>query len=96
MFQNLTPGMTAMANMVSARAKELTFQIHRELLEKHLDSVKSMVPLLVSAIKITVTTISQGKHRRVSDYTVSQCIGSLPYFRSLVRVNIVWSQIELA
>ncbi|XP_071853617.1 vinculin-like isoform X11 [Apostichopus japonicus] len=58
--KNLTPGMTAMANMVSARAKELTFQIHRELLEKHLDSVKSMVPLLVSAIKITVTTISQG------------------------------------
>ncbi|XP_078607596.1 vinculin-like isoform X11 [Branchiostoma floridae x Branchiostoma japonicum] len=54
--KNLTPGMTGMSKMVDARSKELTHQQHRESLAHSLQVVKDLTPVLISGIKIFVTT----------------------------------------
>ncbi|KAJ8049647.1 Vinculin [Holothuria leucospilota] len=86
--KNLTPGLTAMAQMVSNRIQELTFQIHRELLQKHLDSAKNAVPLLMSSIKITVTTINAGgKGLQEAQENRNYVISKMSYdIREIMRV----------
>ncbi len=50
-----------MSRDVDNREKELTHQVHREILVRSLDSVKTVAPVLICAMKIYVQLISQGK-----------------------------------
>ncbi len=60
--QNLSPVLTKMTKEVDAREKELTHQVHREWLIRSLDSIKQLTPVLISGIKIYVTTKDTGKY----------------------------------
>ena len=50
--KNLTPILSKMTREIDMREKELTHQIHRDLLCQHLDQVKSLTPTFISSIKI--------------------------------------------
>ncbi|XP_018616690.1 vinculin isoform X2 [Scleropages formosus] len=54
--KNLGPGMTKMAKMIDERQQELTHQEHRVMLVNSMNTVKELLPVLISAIKIFVTT----------------------------------------
>ncbi|XP_059373496.1 vinculin-like isoform X1 [Carassius carassius] len=54
--KNLEPGMTKMAKMIDERQQELTHQEHRVMLVTSMNTVKELLPVLISAIKIFVTT----------------------------------------
>ncbi|XP_013395141.1 vinculin [Lingula anatina] len=58
--KNLSPVLTKMAKEVDLREKELTHQVHREMLVRSLEEVKALTPVLISAVKIFVSTKSQG------------------------------------
>ena len=53
--------MTGLATMINSREKELTYEVHRELLKTHMANVKSLTPVLISGIKIFITTQGMGK-----------------------------------
>ncbi|KAM6442114.1 vinculin isoform 3-T3 [Liasis olivaceus] len=54
--KNLGPGMTKMAKMIDERQQELTHQEHRVMLVNSMNTVKDLLPVLISAMKIFVTT----------------------------------------
>ncbi|XP_034353370.1 vinculin isoform X2 [Arvicanthis niloticus] len=54
--KNLGPGMTKMAKMIDERQQELTHQEHRVMLVNAMNTVKELLPVLISAMKIFVTT----------------------------------------
>ncbi|XP_029555112.1 vinculin isoform X4 [Salmo trutta] len=56
--KNLGPGMTKMSKMIEERQQELTHQEHRQMLFNSLNTVKQLLPVLISAIKIFVATKS--------------------------------------
>ncbi|KAJ8250765.1 hypothetical protein COCON_G00226870 [Conger conger] len=56
--KNLGPGMTKMAKMIDERQQELTHQEHRVMLVNSMNTVKELLPVLISAVKIFVTTKS--------------------------------------
>ncbi|KAM8858551.1 vinculin-like isoform 5-T5 [Spinachia spinachia] len=56
--KNLRPGMTKMSKMIEERQQELTHQEHRQMLVNSMNTVKELLPVLISAIKIFVATQS--------------------------------------
>ncbi|XP_055019009.1 vinculin-like isoform X3 [Boleophthalmus pectinirostris] len=54
--KNLGPGMTKMSKMIDERQQELTHQEHRQMLVSSMNTVKELLPVLISAIKIFVAT----------------------------------------
>ena len=52
--------MTNLGHRVTTRSKELTHAAHAKGLIDHTDSLKRTTPILVSAIKIFVTTSQKG------------------------------------
>src|SRR4051812_45373587 len=50
-----------MAKDVNARQLELTHQVHREILERCMVSVRTLSPILVCAMKIFIQIHSQGE-----------------------------------
>ncbi|XP_069394563.1 vinculin-like isoform X4 [Paralichthys olivaceus] len=54
--KNLGPGMTKMSKMIEERQQELTHQEHRQMLVNSMSTVKELLPVLISAIKIFVAT----------------------------------------
>ncbi|XP_037127532.1 vinculin-like isoform X9 [Syngnathus acus] len=56
--KNLGPGMTKMSKMIEERQQELTHQEHRQMLINSMSTVKELLPVLISAIKIFVATKS--------------------------------------
>ncbi|XP_061914220.1 vinculin-like isoform X1 [Entelurus aequoreus] len=56
--KNLGPGMTKMSKMIEERQQELTHQEHRQMLVSSMSTVKELLPVLISAIKIFVATKS--------------------------------------
>ncbi|XP_042358260.1 vinculin-like isoform X7 [Plectropomus leopardus] len=56
--KNLGPGMTKMSKMIEERQQELTHQEHRQMLINSMNTVKELLPVLISAIKIFVATKS--------------------------------------
>ncbi|XP_077595398.1 vinculin a [Stigmatopora nigra] len=58
--KNLGPGMTKMAKMIDERQQELTHQEHRVMLVNSMNTVKELLPILISGIKIFVTTKTSG------------------------------------
>uniref|UniRef100_A0A4W4F1D9 Vinculin n=1 Tax=Electrophorus electricus TaxID=8005 RepID=A0A4W4F1D9_ELEEL len=60
--KNLGPGMTKMAKMIDERQQELTHQEHRVMLVNSMNTVKELLPILISGIKIFVTTKTGQSH----------------------------------
>ncbi|XP_030848747.1 vinculin isoform X3 [Strongylocentrotus purpuratus] len=58
--KNLSPGMANLANKVTGRSKELTHTAHANGLVNHTENLKRTTPILVSSIKIFVTTLQKG------------------------------------
>ncbi|CAJ1067544.1 vinculin-like isoform X5 [Xyrichtys novacula] len=56
--KNLGPGMTKMSKMIEERQQELTHQEHRQMLITSMNTIKELLPVLISAIKIFVATKS--------------------------------------
>ncbi|CAK6951578.1 vinculin-like isoform X2 [Scomber scombrus] len=56
--KNLGPGMTKMSKMIEERQQELTHQEHRQMLINSMNTVKELLPVLISAVKIFVATKS--------------------------------------
>ena len=50
-----------MTKDVDGREKELTHQVHREWLIRSLEQVKTLTPVLISGIKIFITTKTSGQ-----------------------------------
>ncbi|XP_012284337.1 vinculin isoform X3 [Orussus abietinus] len=59
-LKNLSPCLSKVSREVSAREKELTHQVHREILIRCLDQVKTLAPILICSMKIFIHIISQG------------------------------------
>ncbi|XP_029174075.1 vinculin isoform X9 [Nylanderia fulva] len=59
-LKNLSPCLSKVSREVSAREKELTHQVHREILVRCLDQVKTLAPILICSMKIFIHIISQG------------------------------------
>jgi vinculin len=59
--KDLSPSLTKVSRDVDNREKELTHQVHREILIRSLDSVKTLAPVLICAMKIYVQLLAQGK-----------------------------------
>lgn len=47
-FCRLCPGMTKMAKMIDERQQELTHQEHRVMLVNSMNTVKELLPILIS------------------------------------------------
>ncbi|XP_036402192.1 vinculin-like isoform X4 [Megalops cyprinoides] len=60
--KNLGPGMTKMAKMIDERQQELTHQEHRVMLVNSMNTVKELLPVLISGVKIFVMTKSTKSH----------------------------------
>ncbi|XP_076339164.1 vinculin-like isoform X5 [Tachypleus tridentatus] len=58
--KDLSPCLTKVSRDVDAREKELTHQVHREILIRCLESVKNLAPILICSMKIFVQILSQG------------------------------------
>ncbi|XP_013776382.1 vinculin-like isoform X3 [Limulus polyphemus] len=58
--KDLSPCLTKVSREVDAREKELTHQVHREILIRCLESVKNLAPILICSMKIFVQILSQG------------------------------------
>ncbi len=54
----MTPILTKMTVDVDQRVKELTHQIHREMLVQHLEQIKNLTPSFISSIKIYLLILS--------------------------------------
>ena len=50
-----------MTKEVDAREKELTHQVHREMLIRSLEQVKNLTPVLISGIKVFITAKQTSK-----------------------------------
>ncbi|XP_048506097.1 vinculin isoform X3 [Athalia rosae] len=59
-LKNLSPCLSKVSREVSAREKELTHQVHREILVRCLDQVKTLAPILICSMKIFIHIIAQG------------------------------------
>ncbi|XP_046419162.1 vinculin isoform X8 [Neodiprion lecontei] len=59
-LKNLSPCLSKVSREVSAREKELTHQVHREILVRCLDEVKTLAPILICSMKIFIHIIGQG------------------------------------
>ncbi|KAL8579165.1 hypothetical protein ACOMHN_010749 [Nucella lapillus] len=72
--KNLSPVLTRMTKNVDSREKELTHQVHRDMLLRSLEQVKNLTPVLISAIKIFITAKQSGQGLKEAqnnrDYTV--------------------------
>ncbi|CAL1528303.1 unnamed protein product [Lymnaea stagnalis] len=72
--KNLSPVLTKMTKEVDNREKELTHQVHRDMLIRSLEQVKQLTPVLISGIKIFITANQSGQGFKEAqnnrDYTV--------------------------
>uniref|UniRef100_A0A8D8X9L6 Vinculin n=1 Tax=Cacopsylla melanoneura TaxID=428564 RepID=A0A8D8X9L6_9HEMI len=59
-LKDLSPCLSKVSREVDAREKELTHQVHREILVRCLEQVKTLAPILICSMKIYIHIISQG------------------------------------
>nr|XP_023029953.1 vinculin isoform X3 [Leptinotarsa decemlineata] len=59
-LRDLSPCLSRVSKEVSAREKELTHQVHAEILVRCLDQVKTLAPILICSMKIYIHIVSQG------------------------------------
>ena len=60
-YQDLSPCLTKVSREVDYREKELTHQVHRVILSRSLESIKTLAPILICAMKIYVQLVDQRK-----------------------------------
>ncbi len=58
--KDLSPCLTKVSREVDARQKELTHQVHRDILVRCLEQVKTLAPILICSMKIFIQIITQG------------------------------------
>jgi hypothetical protein len=75
-----------MTKDVDAREKELTHQVHREWLLRSLEQVKQLTPVLISSVKIYVSTKAGGTLAPV--YNMTTHFRSLENVRDLIFVRL--------
>jgi len=63
--KDLSPCLTRVSREVDARQKELTHQVHRDILIRCLEQVKTLAPILICSMKIFIQIASQGSLIRV-------------------------------
>ncbi|XP_039286096.1 vinculin isoform X3 [Nilaparvata lugens] len=59
-LKDLSPCLSKVSRDIGAREKELTHQVHREILVRCLDQVKTLAPILICSMKIFIHIISEG------------------------------------
>ncbi|XP_066153986.1 vinculin isoform X9 [Euwallacea fornicatus] len=59
-LRDLSPCLSRVSREVSAREKELTHQVHSEILVRCLEQVKTLAPILICSMKIYIHIVSQG------------------------------------
>ncbi|KAI1289160.1 Vinculin [Halotydeus destructor] len=59
--KDLSPCLTKVSRDVDGREKELTHLVHRDILVRCLDAVKTLAPILICGMKIFVQLLAQGK-----------------------------------
>lgn len=59
--KDLSPCLTKVSREVDYREKELTHQVHRVILSRSLESIKTLAPILICAMKIYVQLVDQRK-----------------------------------
>ena len=69
--KDLSPCLTRVSREVDARQKELTHQVHRDILIRCLEQVKTLAPILICSMKIFIQIASQGSLIRV--HSPSKC-----------------------
>ncbi|CAF1061492.1 unnamed protein product [Adineta ricciae] len=95
--QNLTPILTRMSKEVDLRIKELTHVIHRKLLTRSVEQMKTLIPLLISSISVCVTSKHTGGHTIVEaienrDYIVNKIndeLGEIIRILQLITIDDV-------
>jgi len=58
--KDLSPCLTKVSREVDARQKELTHQVHRDILIRCLEQVKTLAPILICSMKIFIQIVTQG------------------------------------
>ena len=58
--KDVSPCLTRVSREVDARQKELTHQVHRDILIRSLEQVKTLAPILICSMKIFIQIVSQG------------------------------------
>ncbi|KAJ8956385.1 hypothetical protein NQ318_015123 [Aromia moschata] len=58
-LRDLSPCLSKVSREVSAREKELTHQVHSEILVRCLEQVKTLAPILICSMKIYIHIVSQ-------------------------------------
>ena len=64
---------------VDAREKELTHQVHREMLIRCLEQVKTLAPILICSMKIFIQISSHPNSKATQCPTVQYCCSSVRY-----------------
>ncbi|KAF5290117.1 hypothetical protein FQA39_LY14898 [Lamprigera yunnana] len=59
-LRDLSPCLSKVSREVGAREKELTHQVHAEILVRCLEQVKTLAPILICSMKIYIHIITQG------------------------------------
>lgn len=59
-LKDLSPCLSKVSREVGGREKELTHQVHREILVRCLEQVKTLAPILICSMKIFIHIIGQG------------------------------------
>ena len=57
--KDLSPCLSRVTREVEKRVEDLTHQVHREILSKCVDQVKTLAPILICSMKIFVQIVSQ-------------------------------------
>lgn len=89
--------MTRMSQEVDGRIKELTHVIHRQILVRSLEQVKTLTPLLISSINVYINSKHTGGHTIVEsienrDYIVNKIsdeLGEIIRILQLVTIDDV-------
>jgi vinculin len=81
-LKDLSPCLSKVSREVGAREKELTHQVHRDILIRCLDQVKTLAPILICSMKIYIHILSEGGKGAAEaaenrDYLTSRMTGEL-------------------
>ncbi|CAF2517305.1 unnamed protein product [Rotaria sp. Silwood2] len=92
--KNLTPILTRMSKEVDLRINELTHIIHRQLLTRSLEQVKTLTPLLISSINVYITSKYTGGHTIVEsienrDYIVNKMSDELGEIIRILQLTTI-------
>lgn len=65
---SLSPGMTKMAKMIDERQQELTHQEHRVMLVNSMNTVKELLPVLISGNHRKHQVLKDGNNKEVGSH----------------------------